>query len=302
MRDPYDAIVIGGSYAGLAAALQLGRARRRVLVLDAGQRRNRFAAHAHGFLGFDGATPEAIAAAGRANVLAYATAELREAYATEVRAADSRFVVRTAADELHARRVILATGVADELPAIPGLAERWGRGVFHCPYCHGFELDRGRLGVLAVDALSVHQAVLASEWSAEGGTTLLTNGAFEPDADQLAQLAARRISVERTAVASVRGDRDLALDLADGRVLPLAGVFVLPRTRIADPFAAQLGCELEHGPLGAYYKTDERKETTVPGVFACGDVASPMPSVAFAVADGTRAGVCAHQSLVFRAS
>lgn len=302
MRDPYDAIVIGGSYAGLAAALQLGRARRRVLVLDAGQRRNRFAAHAHGFLGFDGATPEAIAAAGRANVLAYATASLREAYATEVRAADGRFVVRTAADELHARRVILATGVVDELPAIPGLAERWGRAVFHCPYCHGFELDRGRLGVLAVGAPSVHQAVLASEWSAEGGTTLFTNGAFEPDADQLAQLAARRISVERTAVASVRGDRDLALELADGRVLSLAGVFVLPRTRIAEPFAAQLGCELEPGPLGAYYKTDERKETTVPGVFACGDVGSPMPSVAFAVADGTRAGASAHQSLVFRAS
>lgn len=294
----HDVIIIGGSYAGLAAALQLGRARRDVLVLDAGQRRNRFVRHAHGFLGSDGQPPEAIVERGRANVRAYATVTLREALATDVRAIDGGFAVRAGDDEHRARRLILATGVRDELPAIAGLAERWGRGVFHCPYCDGYERDRGPLAVLAAGASSVHHALLIADW---GPTTLLVNGAIDLDAAELARLADRGVAIERGAVAAIAGAPPaLEIQLRDGRALAVAGLFIAPRTVPNEQFAAQLGCELEAGPLGRFYRTDAAKETTVPGVFACGDVATAQTAVAMAVSDGTRAGVAAHQSLIFR--
>jgi thioredoxin reductase len=297
----HDVIIIGGSYAGLAAALQLGRARRRVLILDAGQRRNRFAHAAHGFLCQDGQPPDAIAARARAEVLAYPTVEWREAVVTEVGPVDGGFSVRTGGEHHHARRVILATGVVDELPTIPGLAERWGSTVFHCPYCHGYELDRGRLGVLATSPLSVHHAVLVSEWAAPGQMTLFTNGWFEPDADQLADMAARGIAVEREPVTDLSGAPPrIAVRLHDGRAMDLDGLFLVPRTVLRDRFAEQLGCELDVSPFGPFYRTDRTMETTVAGIFACGDAATATPVIAAAVADGTRAGAAAHQSLVFR--
>src|SRR5437867_3455668 len=154
-RTMYDVIIIGGSYAGLAAALQLVRARRHVLIVDAGQRRNRFAHHSHGFLGQDGQPPEAIAAKGRSEVFAYPTGTWREALATEARSISDGFVVRAGSDEHRGKRLILATGVVDELPAIPGLAERWGKQIFFCPYCDGYEFGMGRLGVLATSEESI---------------------------------------------------------------------------------------------------------------------------------------------------
>jgi thioredoxin reductase len=297
----YDVIIVGGSYAGLSAALQLGRARRRVLVLDAGQPRNRFASHAHGFLGSDGAAPGAIAARGRADVLAYPTIEWREAAASEVLRRADGFTVRTGSNEHAGRRLILATGVVDELPALPGLRERWGQTVFHCPYCHGYELGRGRLGVLATSPLAMHLVALVSEWAAVDQTTLFLNAAFEPDAEQLAELAARGIRLEREPVVAAEGEAPaLELRLRDGRTARLDGLFLVPHTRLAGPFAEQLGCELEPGPTGAFYKTDATKETTVSGVFACGDAAAAAAALSIAVADGTIAGVAAHRSLVFR--
>ena len=297
----FDVVIVGGSYAGLAAGLQLARARRRVLIVDAGQRRNRFASSSHGFLGQDGQAPEAIAAKGKAEVLAYSTVTWREAEVTEVRADTDGFVIHIGAEEISSRRVILATGVVDELPEVPGLAERWGQTIFHCPYCHGYELDKGRLGVLATGPLSLHQVALAAEWAGVGQMTLFLNGVLEPDEAQLLDLSTRRIKLEREPVSCIEGDAPaVALRLRDNRVITLDGLFAMSRTVIKSPFATQLGCELEAGLIGAYYKTDAMKETTVPGVFACGDNAVMAGGVAFAVADGVRAGVSAHQSLVFR--
>ena len=299
----YDVIIIGGSYAGLAAALQLVRARRHVLIVDAGQRRNRFAHHSHGFLGQDGQPPEAIVAKGRSEVLAYPTVTWREELATEARSVSDGFVVRAGSDEHRGKRLILATGVIDELPAIPGLVERWGKQIFYCPYCDGYEFKMGRLGVLATSEASVRFAVLVSEWAGVGKTTFFLNGTVEPEVEQLAALASRNIAVERENVVAVTGEEPaLEVCLGDGRSSKLDGLFLLPRTRINSPFAEQLGCELEMGKHGPLYRTDETKETTVAGVFACGDAALTMPSVAFAVADGVRAGKFAHQSLVFGAA
>lgn len=296
-----DAIIVGGSYAGISAAMQLGRARRQVLIIDAGQRRNRTAHAAHGFLGQDGVAPGEVAEKGRAEALAYPTVSFREGSVTHTRVIPGGFSVEVDGGQLTAKRLILATGVVDELPDIPGLRERWGQSVFHCPYCHGYELNLGRVGILATSPMSMHQAALASEWGARGQSAFFLNGVFEPDAAQLADLAAREIEVVREPVVAVEGGHpEVAVRLQSGRVERFAGLFLGPRTRLAIPFAEQLGCELEETPFGPYYKTDMMKETTVPGVFACGDAGLPMGSLSFAVADGVKAGVGAHASLVFR--
>lgn len=297
----HDVTIIGGSYAGCAAALQLGRARRSVLVVDGGQRRNRFASHSHGFVGQDGVPPGEIAAKARAEVLAYPTVRWLEATVREVKPIAGGFSVRAGYEEHQSKRLILATGVADELPEIPGLRERWGQTVFHCPYCHGYELDRGRLGVLATIPMAIHHAALVSEWAAEKQMTLFLMPGIEPSPEELELLGARGVRVERERVVAVEGAAPrVDVRLESGRTTALEGLFVVSNTKLTNAFAEQLGCELEEGPVGWFYKTDPMKETTVPGVFACGDAGLMMGSVTFAVADGARAGIAAHRSLVFR--
>jgi len=294
--NDFDVIVIGGSYAGLSAALLLARTRRRILVVDAGQRRNRFASAAHGFLGQDGRAPEAIAETGREQLLAYPSVQWVQGTVVEVQRADDGFLVHgDAGQRWHARRLILATGVVDELPAIEGLAERWGRSVFHCPYCHGYELERGRIGVLAVGEISMHQAQMLPEW---GTVTLLTNQSFTPDEAQTAELAARGVHVEHERIR--RLDGTATVELADGRRLDFAGLFTASYTRPASPLAERLGCAFESGPMGTFIRTDDSKETSVTDVFACGDTARAMQSVTFAVSDGAMAGFSVHRSLLFR--
>jgi thioredoxin reductase len=172
----FDVIIIGGSYAGLSAALQLARAYRKILVIDGGKKRNRFATTSHGFLGQDGRTPEAIAADARAQLLAYDTVQWLDGFVETAEKNADGFAVRLAdRNSLLAKRLILAIGVTDTLPDIPGLQERWGKAVFHCPYCHGYELGRGEIGVLAVSEGSLHHAMMLPDW---GNTTLFLNNAF----------------------------------------------------------------------------------------------------------------------------
>jgi thioredoxin reductase len=295
--DEFDVIVIGGSYAGLTAATQLARARRRVLVVDAGQRRNRYARHSHGFLGQDGREAAAIAADGRAQLMKYPTVRWVEGAATQAVAQDGGFRITLAnGSAFQGRRLVLATGVVDQLPALPGLAERWGDTVFHCPYCHGYELEQGRIGVLATSALSMHHALMLPDW---GTVTLFLNGAFEPDAEQLDRLAQRGVTIERTPVRAISGRS--TVELRDGRAVEMDGLFVVSRLYSGSPLADQLGCEMEEGPMGQYVRTDMVKATSVAGVYACGDAARATGNVALAVADGTMAGVGAHQSLIFGA-
>jgi thioredoxin reductase len=290
-----EVIVIGGSYAGLSAALQLARGRRRVAVIDAGVRRNRKASHSHGFLGQDGRDPAEIAAKGRSEVLAYPTARWIESSAESVSRVNDGFSVTIATgDRLVAERLILALGVIDELPDVPGVAERWGQSIFHCPYCHGYELAERHVGVLATASLSLHQAMMLPDW---GKTTYFTRG-FDPSPDERAALGRRGVTIEPSSV--VRIENHATVRLADDRALSFAGLFLMPRNRIAGRLVADLGLEMEEGPTGSIIKTDMMKTTSVPGVFACGDAALAAGSVAFAVADGARAGFGAHRSLIFR--
>jgi thioredoxin reductase len=195
---------------------------------------------------------------------------------------------------LSASRLVLASGVVDDLPEIEGLRERWGRSVFHCPYCHGYELNQGNIGVLANNAMAMHQAQLLPEW---GQVTLLLTGAFVPDADQQALLERRDVKVEHTRVLRLEDHANVVLE--DGRTLPFSGLFTVPSTRMANGLPHQLGCALEHGPVGSYLRVNELKETSVPGVFACGDTARGFGNVAIAVGDGVMAGASVHRSLVF---
>lgn len=290
----FDVIVIGGSYAGLSAALQVARARRSVLVIDAGRRRNRHAYRSHGYLTQDGSEAAAIAAEGRAQLQAYANvAWARDTAVGAAAEGDAFRVTLSDGGSVCGRRLILAMGVTDTLPPVKGLEERWGKSAFHCPYCHGYELNEGDIGVLATGELSMHHALMLPDW---GRVTLLLNDAFEPNVAQLASLERRGVTLERTPVARIEGDADVVL--RDGRRLPMAGLFVASSTHIASPLAVQLGCALEQGPIGDFVWTDVQKASSVPGVFCCGDMARAVGNVAFAVADGAMAGVAAHKSLI----
>lgn len=292
----HDVAVVGGSFAGLSAAMQLARARRNVVVIDDGLPRNRFAAHSHGFLGQDGRTPAAILDDARRQLLAYPTASLVRGRASRCDGGKGAFTVAIEdGSTLAAARLVLAYGVTDTLPDIPGLRERWGRTVMHCPYCHGYELGLGNpIGVLATGPMSSHQAQLVADW---GPVTFFHNGIAVEEPHGHARHA---ITVEATPVEAIVEDAaGLAVRLADGRGVALAGLFTGPRTCPTGGIAEALGCALEEGPLGPYIRVDGIQQTSVAGVYAAGDISRPTANVAIAVADGAWAGVSAHRSLVF---
>ena len=296
--EMHDVIVAGGSFAGLGAAMMLGRARRRVVVIDAGVPRNRFAPASHGFLGQDGRAPAEIIATFRSQVLAYPTVHFVAGVAVSARGVVDDFVVALESGEsLRARRLVLATGVVDELPAIPGVAERWGTSVLHCPYCHGYEVADRRLGVLATGAI-LHQAILLGDWSAR--VTLFANG-VELDDEQRAELARRGVRIEERRVLELVGEAPTlaGVRVADGSIVEVDAVFTGAPTRLASPLAEQLGCAMDDGPFGPIVRTDAWRATTVSGVFCAGDAARAPHNATWAAADGVTAGIKAHQSLVF---
>ncbi len=295
----HDVIIIGGSFAGLSAAMYIARGRRSVCIVDTGFPRNRFATHSHGFFGHDGSEPATMLAAARAQVAAYPAATYVEGQAIRAAREPDGFAVTLATgDVLEGARLVLAFGISDELPPIPGLAERWGRSVIHCPYCHGYEFSGQRLGVLHVSPMSLHQAMLIAEW---GPTTLYLNGGPEPDQATLVKLRERRVAIEPAPVTALHGDGAClsAIELADGRMPPLDALYLGPRTRLNSEIAGQLGCEMEEGTFGPIIRTDATKMTTIGGVYAAGDITRSSHNVTWASADGVTAGMAVHRSLVF---
>jgi thioredoxin reductase len=298
----HDAIIIGGSFAGLAAATYLARGRRDVAVIDAGAPRNRFAAHSHGFLGFDGVPPDEIVKTAKTQLAAYPTISQVMGEVASAERRNGEFAVTLGSGEvLAADKLILAFGINDVLPDICGLAERWGKSVIHCPYCHGYEFAGQRLGVLGMSPNSLHQATLIPEW---GPTTFFLNGQPEPDAAALAELERRGVHIERAPVVELRGEgTELStVQLADGRHCRIDALYIGAPTRLNSSIAEQLGCAVDDGPLGKIVRTDATKLTTVPDVWAVGDITRGFHNVTFAVADGVMAGTAAHRALVFPAT
>ncbi len=295
----HDAIIVGGSFAGLSAALQLARARRNVLVIDAGLPRNRFASESHGVLGHDGKPGPQLLAEARQQLLAYPTAKVFNGRVSRVQTGEAGFVVE-AEDGLRwftGRRLLLATGVADVLPAIPGLEARWGQTVVHCPYCHGYEIGGGAVGVLGTGPMSVHQAMMFADW---GDVTLFTQGVVEVSAEEQAQLAARKVRVEISPIAELHGTAP-ALDgvlLQDGRRVAIKALLVGTQVRMASPLAEALGCAFDDSPFGPIVHIDAWGTTSVEGVYAAGDMARVPHSITFAMASGVAAGIRLHSSLI----
>ncbi|EKF41611.1 FAD-dependent pyridine nucleotide-disulfide oxidoreductase [Nitratireductor indicus C115] len=295
----HDAIIIGGSFAGLATATYIGRARRSACVIDTGKPRNRFAKHSHGFLTQDGSEPGAMLSAARDQVSAYPTVSFVSDAAVSVERDGDGFVVQLqSGDMVSGSKLVLAYGISDELPKIPGLAEHWGQSVIHCPYCHGFEFSGQRLGVLSVSPMSTHQAILISEW---GPTTYFLNGSPMPDDETLAKLKERGVAIEPAAVAAVHGDGQALAEIEfdDGRALPLDALYLGPRNRFNSDIGDKLGCAVEETPFGRFIRTDGEKKTSVSDVYAAGDITRGAHSVTFACADGVMAATSIHRSLVF---
>ena len=238
-------------------------------------------------------------ASARSQVAAYPTVAFVAGEATSVEREPDGFAIKLATgDVLRSARLVLAFGIADELPAIPGLAERWGKSVLHCPYCHGFEFSGQRLGVLNVSPRSIYQAMLVTEW---GPTTFYLHGAAAPDDAALAQLQQRGVAVEPAPVRALHGEgaRLSAIELSDGRTAGLDALYLGPRTHLNSEIAQQLGCELDEGVFGSIIRTDEAKMTTVSGAYAAGDITRSAHNVTWASADGVMAGMAVHRSLVF---
>ena len=280
----YDVAVVGGGAAGLRAAVTLARSLRSVVVIDAGEPRNAPAAHAQNLLGREGVPPLDLLAAGRAVAVRRADAGL------ELDLSDGT--------SLRSRRLLLATGLVDELPDVPGVRERWGRDVLHCPYCHGWEVRGQRIGVLATGPLAGHQALLFRQLSDD--VTVLLHTAPELEEEVAEQLAALGVEVVRGAVErlTVEGDRLTAVVLADGRDLPVDAVAVGPRFVARSDLWAQLGGTLTDHPMGAFIESDPMGRTAVPGVWTAGNAGNLSAMVGMSAAEGVMAGAAINADLV----
>lgn len=291
-----EVLIIGGSYAGLAAAMALGRALRRVVVLDSGRPCNRQTPHSHNFLTQDGETPAAIQARALEQVLRYPTVQIIAAEAITAQATPLGFAVGAIdGQQFVAQKMILATGIEDLLPELPGLAECWGISVLHCPYCHGYEVHDQPLGVLNNGDAGFMQARLIRNWTPN--LTLFTNGPATLTETQAQQLQQQKIAIEEAPVLAVQHTHGYmrGLKLANGTKFPLTALFTHVPFRQHSTLSAQLGCQLTST---GHLEVDDWQKTSVPGVYAAGDATTPMRSVANAVAAGTRAGAFVNHELL----
>ncbi|MCK8607936.1 NAD(P)/FAD-dependent oxidoreductase [Agromyces sp. C10] len=296
----WDVLIVGGGSAGLSAALMLGRSRRRVLVVDEGRPRNRFAGHMHGVLGRDHTSPLDLLAAGRDELGRYDGVEIREGVVTAAAAQADGFAIALGDGSAHvARRLLVASGLRDELPEIPGLAEQWGRGAFLCPYCDGWEARDRRVVVLATSEANVHQAQLMRQLTSD--VVFLGHGVQLSDAAR-AGLDARGIPIDTRRVAAVIADDDGRLSgirLEDGAELAADVIFVGPRPVPNDDVLRALGAEFaDHPPVGRFATVDPMGRTSVPGLWAAGNVVDGRSSVPYAMSAGSMAGAAINADLV----
>lgn len=288
----YDVVIIGGGPAGLSAALVLGRARRKVALVDAGEPRNAAAHESHGFLTRDGVPPQELLRLGREEIEGYGV-EVRD---DRVVSASPGFEVRLESGAvLEAKKLLVTAGIRDELPDLPGVAELWGDQVHFCPYCHGYEVHDDQVGVVADGPMGVMKAVMLREWAPD---VVLFPGDYEPTAEEVDLLAARGVPVEQGKITRlvVADGRLTGVELADGRVVARSAVFLNPVFVPKDTLLRDLGCDLDDQ---GWVKTDAVGRTTVPGVWAAGNVVDPMAQlISSAGAGATAAGRLNHE-LIF---
>ncbi len=291
-----EVIIVGGSYSGLAAAMSLGRALRKVLVIDSNKPCNRQTPHSHNFLTQDGKTPLEIASLAKQQVAQYDTVEFLEGIATKARKVENGFEVQTASGELFlANKLLFATGIKDIMPDIKGFSECWGISVLHCPYCHGYEVKDKVTGILGNGEYGFEFSKLISNWTEK--LTLFTNGKSTLTVEQTEILEKHRIRIEEKEVQEleqIKGKLQSIL-FKDGTKQPVEAIYSKLSFDQHCTLPEELGCELtEEG----YIETDAFQKTTLDGVFACGDNVTRMRAVATAVAMGTTAGAVINRELI----
>lgn len=299
LMDGYDVVVIGGGPAGLNGALMLARSRRSVVVVDAGAPRNSRAAGVHGLLGHDGIPPAELIERGRAEVRRYG-GQVAEGEVIRTSRDGDNFIVGLAdGKSVRARRLLITSGLVDELPDLPGVRERWGRDVLHCPYCHGWEVRDNSIGVLASGPNSTHQALLFRQLSDD---VMYFTHTMPPDDEQAEQLVSRGIRVVNGEVASleVEDDRLTGVRLSDGVVVDREALVVSTRMVARAGFLADLGLKPTEHPsgLGEHINVDPTGHTDVPGVWAAGNVTDPAAQVGGSAAAGAWAGARINADLV----
>lgn len=304
MKEKYDVVVVGGGAAGLAGALALARARRSVLVIDAGSPRNAPAGHVHNYLGREGTPPRELVATGRTEVAGYG-GEFADGTVTSAKPVDGGGFRVTLDDgrEVLARRLLVTTGLVDELPDVPGVAQRWGQDVLHCPYCHGWEVRDQAIGILGKAPMSVHQALLWRQWSDD--VILFRHTGLELSEEERAQFAARGVRLVEGEVAAleVSGDRLTGVRLRSGEVVPRDAVVVMPTFTARADLLVSLGLEtveLEVGGqvAGTYVPADPSGATTVPGVWVAGNVANLMEQVITSAGSGLTSAAAINADLL----
>lgn len=292
----FDVIIIGGSYAGLASAMALGRALRNVLVIDAGEPCNKQTPHSHNFLTHDGETPKEISTLARQQVSRYDTVTLLSALATKgIKTANGFEIQTNAGDTFRARKLVFATGIKDIMPDIPGFSESWGISVLHCPYCHGYEVRHQKTGILANGDTGFELATLISNWTTD--LTLFTNSKSALTEQQRLKLNKHRILIVEEKISQLENKNGFIqhIVMADGVKLPLKALYVRPPFTQHSSIPQALGCELT--PEG-YIKIDGAHRTTIPGIYACGDNVTRMRTVANAVSMGTTTGLMLNNELI----
>jgi thioredoxin reductase/SAM-dependent methyltransferase len=299
----YDVVVIGGGAAGLSGALTLARARRTVLVVDGGRPRNAPADRVHTYLGSEGTSPQDLLARGRTEVAGYGGEVEDDTVVGVERTAQGAFRVVLGQGAVTADRLLVTTGLSDELPPVPGLRERWGRDVLHCPYCHGWEVRDQAIGILATGPLAVHQALLWRQWSEH--VTFFQHTADEPGQEERRRLEARGIAVVHGTVTGLEtvDDRLTGVRLDDGRVVLCDAITVTPRFAARAAVLDGLGVrtaeqEKDGHVVGTHVPAAPDGATEVPGVWAAGNVVNPFEQVIGAAAAGVRAGAAINADLV----
>ena len=294
--EDFDVIIIGGSYSGLAAGMALGRALRKVLIIDSGKPCNRYTPHSHNFITHDGRVPAEIAALARKQVEKYSTVKFFNGLAILAAKKADLFYVSTDANTMfRAKKLIFATGVRDLMPDIPGFEECWGKSVVHCPYCHGYEVRNERTGILGNGEYAFEFASMISNWTND--LSVYTNGKSTLTDEQTRKLARHNISVFEDEIERLEhsnGDLQRII-FKNGKSAPLKALYSRPHFVQHCDLPASLGCELTDD---GYIKVDSSQMTTVPGIFASGDNTTRMRTVANAVAMGTTAGMMVNKELI----
>ncbi|TLV02761.1 NAD(P)/FAD-dependent oxidoreductase [Dyadobacter luticola] len=294
--SPFEVIIVGGSYAGLSAALALGRALRNVFIIDSGDPCNKQTPHSHNFLTRDGETPAAIAEAALKQVLAYPTVTILKDKVTQVTGTNNDFTVETeSGNRAKAQKILFATGVRDIMPPIPGFAECWGISVIHCPYCHGYEYRGQKTGILANGETVLEMGKLIRHWTED--VTIFTNGAATFDQDTRENSLAMNIVINEHEIQSIRHDRGYLsqLNFTNNTSEQLTALYARPAFVQHCTIPLELGCEInEKGHL----KVDEMQKTNIPGIYAAGDNTIMFRGISMVTAAGTKAGAMMNFELI----